>query len=361
MSSNADVPSIDALTLHSTPTPTPPPIPPLTSCSLPSPFPLPSHLYWVFFQTLFILYTFFSLTYKECDIMDSECKNDDINFKTTNSSGNPRFPHDYDGINVDFDNIVSMLPMIGNIVDATSETLVGPPSTEEGEAHDVAESITRDLRLLADNPAMAQLFESFLRCAGAKSTVSPEPIELKGPVIQAEDTTTTTTKVAAAVSIVDPLFKLELLANMMCGDMKIMKIVADSMIMQSHPVWTQLAAAVRVTTETLTMLLAVWYRIGSRLNIAALAQGERDLTILPSDDSRVVAATMDVKQLVTNLCRGDQCSELGSDPDHNNTKSSTPTGAGSRLSYASIRPLPLHERLRDEIVPILKVARDSLM
>lgn len=291
--------------------------------------------------------------------MDSGCKNNDINNKKTSSIGNPRFPHDYDGINVDFDNIVSMLPMIGNIVDATSETLVGPPATEEGEAHDVAESITRDLRLLADNPAMAHLFESFLRCAGAKSTVLPDPVEEKGAVKQSEDTTTT--QVAAAASIVDPLFKLELLANMMCGDMRIMKIVADSMIMQCHPVWTQLAAAVRVTTETLTMLLAIWYRIGSRLNIAALARGERELSILPSDDSRVVAASMDVKQLVANLCRGDQCSESGSESDHTNAKSSTPNGSGSKLSYASIRPLPLHERLRDEIVPVLKVARDSLM
>nr|BDT62421.1 MAG: wsv023-like protein [Melicertus latisulcatus pemonivirus] len=292
--------------------------------------------------------------------MDSRRKDNTVTSSDgTGSKGIPRFPHDYDGINVDFNNIVSMLPIIGNIVDATPETLVGPPATEEGEAQDVAESITRDLRLLADNPAMVHLFESFLRCAGGKSTLPrKETMEIKSEIEIADDTCT---QVAASVSIVDPLFKLELLANMMCGDMKIMKIVAESMIMQCHPVWTQLAAAVRVTSETLTMLLAIWYRIGSRLDINALAQGKRELTILPSDDSRVAAANMDVKQLMSNLRRGDQFSDAGSESSCADGKSSKPTGAGSRSSYASIQPLPLHERLRDEIVPILKVARDSLM
>lgn len=83
------------------------------------------------------------------------------------------------------------------------------------------------------------------------------------------------------------------------------------------------------------MLLAAWYHTDSRLNIAALAHGKRELSILPS---RVVAANMNVKQLIANLCRGDQCLESGSESDHINAKSSTPTGTGLRLSYMSILP-----------------------
>nr|BDT62982.1 MAG: wsv023-like protein [Trachysalambria curvirostris nimavirus] len=244
-------------------------------------------------------------------------------------------------VEIDHAKIINDLTSLLSVVDPPASSIldsgnmIRAPGSESAEPsqpyikldREVCNIISKDIEAVTNNnKTVDTILAQFLAFAEGSSESSSKVLPSSPPPPSRQSVT----GIAASTTILSPLIKLEWLACI-CTENKVAVENLSETLDSGHQFWKLFPSALYATFDSMIQLLILWMKLGSQIDLEALASGKGNV-MLPNTDPQVIHTGTGIESLLATRKR--------------------------ILSYSS--QVPVTEILRDIIIPVLKAIDDRL-